>query len=98
MPGLRTRIIAGIAIAVLVPFAIGITSILNLRKMASADQTLFREGTLPLPILSNIAVSFQKMRIASRDLLAAPNEEAQARFAAHIETLSGRIDKLADEY
>src|SRR5579859_7422394 len=98
MPTIRTRIIAGIAVAVLVPFVIGVTSILNLRTMADADQTLFRVGTAPLPILSNIAVTFQRMRIASRDMLAASDKTAARKFAAQLETLSSHIDKLAGEY
>ena len=98
MRTLRTRIIGGIAIAVLIPFLIGLTGILNLRRIADADQTLFRVGTAPLPVLSNIAVSFQRMRIASRDMLAASDKTAESKFAAQLETLSSNIDKLTAEY
>src|SRR5438067_2298030 len=98
MRTLRTRIIGGIAIAVLIPFLIGLTGILNLRTMADADQTLFRVGTAPLPVLSNIAVTFQRMRIDSRDMLAASDKTAESKFAAQLETLSSNIDKLTAEY
>ena len=98
MPTLRTRIVTGIAIAALIPFLVGITCIFNLHEMARADQALFQTGTAPLPVLSNIAVSFQRMRIASRDMLAATGIEQRAKFGDQLETLSHHIDQRVAEY
>ena len=95
---LKAGIITGIAIALFVPLMVGLTSIMNMRRMAHADATLFREGTAPLPQLSNIAVSFQRMRIASRDLLEAAGEAEQETFESQLDTLSEEIDKLSAAY
>jgi PAS domain S-box-containing protein len=95
---LKAGIVTGIAIAIFVPLMVGLTSIMNMRRMARADETLFREGTAPLPQLSNIAVSFQQMRIASRDLLEAPAGIQAEKFESQIDLLSDEIDKLSNAY
>ena len=95
---LRARIILVITMAAVVLVMIGLTSILNMRRMANADAMLYREGALPIPVLSHIAVSFQRMRIASRDLLAASGTVRKNQLVHDIETLSREIDTLAEVY
>jgi PAS domain S-box-containing protein len=84
--------------AILVPLVIGTTSVMNMGRMAAADQALFYDGTAPLEILSQIAVSFQRMRIASRDLLEAKGEAAAARFDHQLDELAGDIEKLSEAF
>ena len=84
--------------AILVPLVIGATSVLNMRRMAAADQLLFYDGAVPLSLLSQIAVSFQSMRIASRDLLEAEGGAAAAKYDHQLDELSGDIDKLSEAY
>src|SRR5437868_8575545 len=95
---LKAGIVTGIAIAIFVPLMVGLTSIMNMRRMARADETLFREGTAPLPQLSNIEVSFQRMRIASRDLLEAAGDAETKKFETQLDTLSDEIEKLSAAY
>ena len=85
-------------VALLVTLLAGYTNIQNIRRIAAADRTLFREGTAPLPVLSNIAVAFEKMRIASRDHLEAGSAEEAARFSQQLDALSAEIDQLASAY
>jgi two-component system sensor histidine kinase/response regulator len=94
----KAKFAAGITFAILVLLAIGTTSVLNMRRMAAADQTLFHDGTVPLTMLSQIAVSFQSMRIASRDLLEAEGGAAAAKYDHQLDELSGEIDKLSEAY
>jgi two-component system sensor histidine kinase/response regulator len=95
---LKAKLVAGITFAILVPLVIGTTSVMNMGRMAAADQTLFYEGTVPLTFLSQVAVSFQRMRIASRDLLEAEGEAATAKYDHQLDELSGEIDKLLEAY
>src|ERR1019366_2346231 len=95
---LKARILAGILLAILVPLVIGTTSVLNTRRMAASDQTLFYDGTVPLQILSQIGVSTQRMRIASRDLLEAEGQAQAAKYDHQLDELSGEIDKLTESY
>src|SRR5450759_5298513 len=95
---LRARILAGIILAVLVPLVIGTTSVLKIRRIAASDQTLFYDGTIPLQILSQIGVSVQSMRIASRDLLEAEGQAQAAKFDHQLDELSSEIDKLSESY
>src|ERR1700691_3070655 len=66
---LRTKMIGGFVFMALISAIIGETSLMNVRKMAQADQRLYDNATVPLPELSKIAVAFQGMRIASRDFI-----------------------------
>src|ERR1039457_7169304 len=95
---LKARILVGIILAILVPLVIGTTSVLNTRRMAASDQTLFYDGTVPLQILSQIGVSTQRMRIASRDLLEAGGQAEAAKYDHQLDELSGEIDKLSESY
>jgi hypothetical protein len=49
---LKARLVAGIIFAILVPLVIGTTSVINMGRMAAADQTLFYDGKVPLTLLS----------------------------------------------
>jgi chemoreceptor-like protein with four helix bundle sensory module len=95
---LRSRIITIVILALLVTLVVGVSSLTNIRSLAAADQRLFQDGTEPLPALSKIAVLFQRMRIGSRDLLAARDETQNAKFLRQIERLSSDIEAISEGY
>ena len=95
---LKARIFTGIALAILVPLVIGITSLMNMRRMTTFSQTLFYSGAAPLQMLAQIGVSFQRMRIASRDLLEAEGPAAAAKYTRQLDQLSGEIEKISESY
>ncbi len=68
---LRTKLIGGFIAVAFISVVIGFMSALNIREVARADQALYENDTAPLPVLSHLAITFQKLRVASRDLLAA---------------------------
>src|ERR1035438_8452775 len=90
--------IAGVAFAIFIPLIIGIIAVANVRNMRAADQRLFNEGAIPLEIMSNIAESFERMRIASRDLLESEGPEAAANFNRQLDELSSEIEKVSESY
>ena len=53
---LRTKMIGGFVCVALISAVIGAASLLNIGKMAEADQRLYDDSTVPLPELSKIAV------------------------------------------
>ena len=74
---LGTKMIGGFVFVALISALIGVSSLMNIRKMAQADQRLYDQSTAPLPELSTIGVSFQGMRIASRDFINAQADPAK---------------------
>ena len=94
----KAKLVTGMIFAILLPLVIGTTSVMNMGRMAAADQALFYDGTVPLEILSQIAVSVQRMRIASSDLLEAEGKSADAKYDHQLDELSGEIDRLSEAF
>jgi signal transduction histidine kinase/DNA-binding response OmpR family regulator len=95
---LDAKIVAVVAFTTLIPLVIGITALANVRNMRAADQRLFDDGAIPLEMISNIAESFERMRIASRDLLESEGPEAAANFNRQLDELSSEIEKVSESY
>jgi methyl-accepting chemotaxis protein len=96
---LGTKMIGGFIFIALIATAIGATSLINIRKMASADQKLYDDSTVPLPELSRIAVSFQRMRIASRDFIVAESDAAKrATFQQQIRERGDDVTSASDSF
>lgn len=95
----ETTLIGAFVLIALIAIAIGATSLIDIRKMAQADVRLYDDATAPLPELTTIAVSVQKMRIASRDFIASQGEPARrAKFKQEIHQLEGDIARASGTY
>jgi Four helix bundle sensory module for signal transduction len=95
---LRTKLIAGFIAVAFISVLIGFISVLSLRELARADQTLYEDDTAPIPALSHLAVTFQKLRVASRDLLAAKTALDKQKFQDEITELLHDLDRSVDAY
>jgi methyl-accepting chemotaxis protein len=97
--GLRTKLIGGFVFVALISAIIGETSLMNIRKMTEADERLYNDSTVPLPDLSRIAVSFQGMRIASRDFINAQADPTKrAAFEDQIRQRGNDLKEAAETY
>ena len=93
---LRTKMITGFVLVALITAVVGVIALRSMSKMAQADQTLYEDATVPLPELSNIGTSFEKMRVTSRDFIAAQgNAERRAGFDNQLNILSVNIDQAS---
>lgn len=96
---LETKLIGAFVFITLITTVIGVTSLINISKMAHADQRLYDDATVPLPELTIIAVSVQRMRIASRDFIASKGEPARrATFKQQIDHIADEIARTSDTY
>jgi methyl-accepting chemotaxis protein len=93
---LGTKMIGGFVLVALIPAVVGVIGLKSIRTMSQADQRLYDDSTVPLPELSHIAVSLQRMRVASRDFIAAAGDtEKRAKFEDQLNVLSLDIDRVA---
>ena len=90
---LRTKLIAGFAIVAAIAAVIGVSGLLSIREVSRADQILYQRETEPLPELSHLAVTFQKLRVALRDRLAAKTPDKKQKFDAQIQDLTADLDR-----
>jgi methyl-accepting chemotaxis protein len=92
----RTTMIAGSVLVALIPAVVGFVGLNCVRQMSRADLRLYDESTVPLPELSEIAVLLQRMRIASRDFIAAEGDPAgRTKFEAQLGSLTADLDKVS---
>jgi methyl-accepting chemotaxis protein len=93
-----TKLIGGFLVVALIAALNGITGIVSIRQLAKADSYLFQSQTAPLSVLSHLAVTIQRLRVALRDNLAARTPEQNLKFENQIADLSADLDKTADSY
>jgi len=93
---LRAKMITGFVLVALITAVVGMIALRSMSMMAQADQRLYEDATVPLPELSNIGTSFEKMRVTSRDFIAAQgNAERRAGFDNQLNILSANIDQAS---
>ena len=95
---LRVRLIGAFMLVATVAVAIGIVGHLKLNSMRDADLALYQSNTTPMPILLRLSVSFEKMRVAVRDRLAARTPEQKAKFDDQIAQSSEDVDHAIQTY
>ena len=102
------KLVLGFLVVALVGAVIGTVGILNIWIIKSSQDQQYRDDTIPLADLIGVEESFQKLRIAARDMIyAADDEEVQkatealtARiplFAAASESLGGHVNSPEDK-
>jgi methyl-accepting chemotaxis protein len=95
---LRTRLIGGFLLMAAVSASTGIIGNTNLRSMRQADLDLYHYDTGPQPDLAYISVTFQKIRVALRDFLAAPTPDQRANFLSQADDLGRDLDRATDRF
>jgi two-component system sensor histidine kinase/response regulator len=89
---LRTRLVGGFLLMAAIAASIGLMGITSLRAMRRADLALYERSTVPLPAIAHISVSFLKIRIALRDLLAASTLDDKEVALREIERVTEDLD------
>jgi methyl-accepting chemotaxis protein len=95
---MRTKLIGGFLLVALIAGVIGVTGIRNLRRIAAADQYLYKKNTAPIPVLSHLEVNFQRLRVALRDDLEARTPEEIKDYEIQIEDIDADIDEIVSGY
>ena len=82
----------------LIAVVIGMTGIINLRRIAAADQYLYKNNTAPIPVLSHLEVTYQRLRVALQDNLQSRTPEQNQEYEVQIEDLAAEIDETVSGY
>ncbi|HJU10001.1 MAG TPA: MCP four helix bundle domain-containing protein, partial [Candidatus Binataceae bacterium] len=90
---LRTKLVGSFILVTVVFAIIATVGSLNLGSMRQADWDLYQFDTAPQPDLSHLSVTFQKIRVALRDYLAAPTAEQKADFLSQAQDLTRDLDQ-----
>lgn len=95
---MRTKLIGGFWLTALIAVVIGLTGIMNLRRIAGADQYLYKNNTAPMPVLSHLEVTFQRLRVALQDNLQSRTPEQNQEYEVQIQDFAAEIDEIVSGY
>lgn len=95
---LRTKLLLGFSSVALIVAIVGIFGIVQIKKIAKADNKLFEYITLPISQVGQMAESLQEIRVCYRDVVFKSDaQEVQAR-KNRIDELKADVKKYGDEY
>ena len=92
-----TKLIGGFMIVALIALIIGVIGYVQIHRLDEADTRLYRQIAVPLGQLTAISTDFQRVRVASRDLVQAGPDDRE-EFVERINELFAAIDKEASSY
>jgi len=92
------KLLTSFILIAVVAGVIGITGMMNIRKIDGEDTKLYEHMTVPISQLANIAISFQQMRVNLRDAINAPDEADARNHANKVGEYAADIDKVSAEF
>ncbi len=95
---LATKALSGFILIALIACVIGGVGIVKIKQIDDADTMLYEKVTVPLGELSDISASFQRIRVNSRDLVAAKTKEERAGFETRIKELRAQTAELSKKF
>ena len=93
---LRGKLLTGFITVAVIAGIIGAVGIYNIKKIDAADTKLYEKAAVPLGQMADVSISFQRMRVNARDIVAASTAEDYEKFKGRIKELRDTIDKEAD--
>ncbi|MGE5329986.1 MAG: methyl-accepting chemotaxis protein, partial [Deltaproteobacteria bacterium] len=91
------KLLIGFISVAVIAGIIGVVGMINIRAIDKADTEMYENVTVPMSVVANIAMSFQRERVHLRDMLLALSDEAMDKEADNIRLREEEISKSAGE-
>ncbi len=88
---INTRILSGFVLLAMITALVGVIGISNLNKVSKNDAVLYQNMTLPLKEMIQIAVSYQKIRVDTRDMILANDTQLIKKYVDDIQFYKGKL-------
>ena len=95
---LKGKLLFGFITVAIIAGVIGGYGIYNLRLIDAAGTKLYEKMAVPLGEVANISTAFQRIRVNTRDLIAANSPEKQEQFMGRIKDLRAELSKNAESF
>jgi len=95
---ISVKLLSAFIVVALIAGAIGAIGVIELRKIEAADEMLYEKATVPISQLADFSISFQRIRVNYRDIIAATNMEEKQKYAGRITDLRKQLDAAASAY
>ncbi|MGE5328670.1 MAG: methyl-accepting chemotaxis protein, partial [Deltaproteobacteria bacterium] len=91
------KLLIGFISVALIAGVIGVVGIINIRAIDKADTEMYETVTIPMSIVTNIAMSFQRERVHIRDMVLALSDEAMDKEINNIKLREEEISKFGEQ-
>lgn len=81
-----TKLLTGFILVALVAATLGIVGVVNLRQTNTMYSDLYEEFGVPLGDIANVSIKFQQIRVCTRDIVLAQNQEKRQEVADKMDT------------
>ena len=92
------KLLAGFILVAIIAGAMGVFAIVNIKTLDEADTELYEHMTVPIGIMADISVNFQRLRVNSRDILKADDPAEIEKLRARIEEIRKSIDEQSTTF
>lgn len=95
---ISTKLLIGFILVALISGIIGVIGIYDIQTIAASDKVLYDNMTVPISELSDIGISFQRIRINTRDMITSNDLKEISEFEKTINDLRKKIDVQSAEF
>ncbi|MBF0539783.1 MAG: MCP four helix bundle domain-containing protein, partial [Nitrospirae bacterium] len=95
---ISSKLLMGFVLVALIAGTIGYIGINDVGKLAAANKHMYEDMTVPVGLMAEVTQDFQRIRVATRDILLSEKPEERLRDTNTIKELREKIDKTAKEY
>ncbi len=95
---LKGKLLAGFIAVAIIAGAIGGFGTFSIKQIAAADTKLYEKMTVPLGDMGEISTYFERVRVNSRDIVAADTAEQREQFAGRIKECREEIGKRTADF
>lgn len=81
-----TKLLIGFILVALVAAALGIVGVVNLRQTNTMYSDLYEEFGVPLGDIADVSIKFQQIRVCTRDIVLASDQEKRQEIADKMDT------------
>ncbi|MDD2733531.1 MAG: MCP four helix bundle domain-containing protein [Desulfuromonadaceae bacterium] len=95
---ISVKLLSAFIVVALLAGIIGYVGVTKLNQISTADTMLYEKGTVPIGQLADFSISFQRIRVNIRDIIAATDLEEKKKYAGRITDLRKQLDEAAAAY
>ncbi len=95
---ISTKLVSSFIIVALIAGVVGLVGIMEIRELDKSGTELYENMTISLTYASEMAISFQKMRVDIRDMILAPDREEKISEYTDVMQSIENINKFAVQF
>lgn len=95
---IAVKLLAGFVLVALIAAVVGVVGIVNLNNIENNDKKLYVNATIPLSQMADISNAFQRIRVNTRDIIAATSDSDRDGFVSNLNSYKENITKVLPEF